>query len=391
MTSRSQMISGTKTLAMRTCLFGLAMISISSAGPVFQGIGDLPGGITATLARAVSADGLVVVGISSGLSGAEAFRWTAGGGMVGLGDLPGGSFQSDASAVSADGSVIVGKSNSAQAPVVEAFRWAGGVMEGLGDFPGGSFGSLANAVSADGTVVAGSGNHATGNEAFAWRRETGLVALGDLPGGLIASNAFGMSASGEVIVGGSISENGSEAFRWTAETGMQGLGFLDGGGALSTAEAVSRDGTAIVGYSDSLVDVAGYMWTEVDGMINLGAGFRPSALSDDASIVVGSAFLQEALIWTQDSGLQNLHELLESDFSLDLTGWTLEAATGISADGMTIVGYGTNPLGDTEGWIFVVPEPSTLALLAAGMFMLRRPSKRKSPPRARPPILSRTH
>ena len=38
----------------------------------------------------------------------EAFRWTSGGGMVGLGDLPGGSSASFATGVSADGSVIVG-------------------------------------------------------------------------------------------------------------------------------------------------------------------------------------------------------------------------------------------------------------------------------------------
>ncbi len=35
----------------------------------------------------LSADGSVVVGVSNSASGTEAFRWTAGGGMVGLGDL----------------------------------------------------------------------------------------------------------------------------------------------------------------------------------------------------------------------------------------------------------------------------------------------------------------
>ena len=34
-----------------------------------------------------------------------------------------------------------------------------------------------------------------------------------------------------------------------------------------------------------------------------------------------------------------------------LTGWTLTSATDISNDGSTIVGLGTNPDGDTAGWV----------------------------------------
>jgi probable HAF family extracellular repeat protein len=53
-------------------------------------LGDLAGGDCYSKARAVSADGTVVVGMGTSDSGSEAFLWTAGGGMVGLGDLPGG-------------------------------------------------------------------------------------------------------------------------------------------------------------------------------------------------------------------------------------------------------------------------------------------------------------
>ena len=55
------------------------------------------------------------------------------------------------------------------------------------------------------------------------------------------------------------------------------------------------------------------------------------------------------------------------DLGLDLTGWQLNNATGISADGLTIVGYGPNPNGDTEAWIAVIPEPSTGLLLMTGL------------------------
>jgi probable HAF family extracellular repeat protein len=90
----------------------------------FQGLGDLPGGSFYSKAYGVSANGSVVVGGATSASGAEAFRWTSGGGMVGLGDLPGGNFMSSAFDVSADGSVVVGHSNSASG--YEAFRWTSG-------------------------------------------------------------------------------------------------------------------------------------------------------------------------------------------------------------------------------------------------------------------------
>ncbi len=48
--------------------------------------------------------------------------------------------------------------------------------------------------------------------------------------------------------------------------------------------------------------------------------------------------------------------ILVTDLGLDLTGWQLDTATGISADGMTIVGHGNNPNGFTEAWIATIPE-----------------------------------
>jgi hypothetical protein len=43
--------------------------------------------------------------------------------------------------------------------------------------------------------------------------------------------------------------------------------------------------------------------------------------------------------------------MLTDELRLDLTGWQLSGARGISADGTVIVGFGTNPGGQTEGWI----------------------------------------
>ena len=83
--------------------------SIATAAPVsFTGLGFVPDRETSSRANAVSADGSVVVGSSTGPAGQDIFLWTAGGGMVSLGDLLGGSINAEAMGVSSDGSVIVG-------------------------------------------------------------------------------------------------------------------------------------------------------------------------------------------------------------------------------------------------------------------------------------------
>ena len=145
-----------------------------------------------------------------------------------------------------------------------------------------------------------------------------MVGLGDLAGGSFSSFANGVSADGLVVVGGSNSASGSEAFRWTSGGGMVGLGDLAGGIFNSNARGVSADGSVVVGGS-----------------------FTASG--------------QEAFIWDAINGMQNLQAVLEGQLSLNLTGWTLTTAFGVSADGTTIAGQGINPFGDTEAFIAFIP------------------------------------
>ncbi|MCH7547601.1 MAG: hypothetical protein IID30_14465, partial [Planctomycetes bacterium] len=53
----------------------------------------------------------------------------------------------------------------------------------------------------------------------------------------------------------------------------------------------------------------------------------------------------------------NLKQVLETQYGLSLTGWTLHAAWALSDDALTIVGWGINPDGNAEAWIVTLPAP----------------------------------
>ena len=59
-----------------------------------------------------------------------------------------------------------------------------------------------------------------------------------------------------------------------------------------------------------------------------------------------------------------------NDYGADLTGWNLFSAKGISADGFSIVGQGTNADGLPEGWIAYVPEPDARLLQITALLTL---------------------
>jgi|JI10StandDraft_1071094.scaffolds.fasta_scaffold34683_2 probable HAF family extracellular repeat protein len=325
----------------------------SAHSATFTPLGDLPGGHFFSAAYAISADGTTVVGSSTTENQqVRAFRWTAAAGITPLAPL-----SRDARGVSGDGSFAVGQSASLAA------RWdtAGGELM-LGDLPGGSTNSFAWAISGDGMTIVGSGTSAAGGEAFRWRNNEGMVGLGDLPGGGFSSTAFGISADGNTIVGSSSSTLGREAFIWQSSNGMQSLGDLAGGLTNSYARDVSADGSVVVGFgSNSTSQSVAWIWDTAHGMRALPFVFggAPSssawAVSDDGSIAIGSNNGQ-AFIWDAQNGTQSLHALLFG-LGVDVTGWFLTEATGVSADGRSIVGYGINPSGATEAFLAYIPEP----------------------------------
>lgn len=374
-------------------LLVVAVVPFFSPGPsiaaVFTPLGDLLGGDFYSTALGVSADGSVIVGQSKSGSGPEAFRWTSGTGIVGLGDLPGGNYDGLSRNVSADGSVIVGQSSQNSLGAYgyetwpEAFSWtAPGPMVGLGDLPGVRYYSQGWDASADGSVIVGMSQSSAsgwGFEAFRWTSGGGMVGLGDLPGGNIPggfgdffSRARAISEDGSIIVGeaASAASYGQwEAFRWESGV-MTGLGDLPGGIFYSMAQEISADGSVIVGFGTSGSGTEAFRRTSADGMVGLGdldgGIYESTALgaSADGSAIVGygtTASGREAFIWDATNGMRNLAGVLATA-GVDLTGWTLDYAHGISSDGRTIVGSGTNPDGYTEAWaasLGAIPEPSS--------------------------------
>jgi len=301
----------------------------------FQGLGSLPGssptGSGSSFASAVSADGLVVAGVS----GTQAFRRTVSTGMVGLGVVPGASSQP--AGVNVDGSVIVG-TNSFGAFPSQAFRWtaANGIVN-LGSLPG-YLVNGASGVNADGSVVVGTSNAAdTSGQAFRWTASSGMVGLGYLSGnnGNAWSTGRGVNADGSVVVGGSI----GQAFRWTPTSGMTGLGFLPGSNVEigSEAFAVSADGSVVVGQSGG----EAFRWTAATGMIDLGFSsayvcFQPFGVNADGSVIVGGSGgpASRAIRWTAGNGIESIQDLLTAS-GVNLAGWQLTGASGVSADGTT--------------------------------------------------------
>ena len=383
-------------------ILGVFMSPLVLQAANFTGLGDFPGGSFNSAALEISADGTTVIGRGHSARGREAFRWTSEMGMTVLGVLseealpggvPGGTpFLSDAHGVSSDGNTVVGLGVSINGS--EAYRWTSETgMVGLGDLAGGDFFSNARGVSEDGNTVVGQSESSNGREAFRWTSETGMVGLGDLPGGSFPdigtefeSSAAAISADGTTIVGQGVSTNGREAFRWTSETGMIGLGDLPGGRFFSLASGVSVDGSTVVGESWSAEDIQAFRWTQETGMVGLGdlpGGDTYSlahGVSTDGSMVVGRGTSDrgaEAFLWTEQEGMQSMESFLINNHGLteSLAGWELIDAFDLSADGLTFIGWGRNPLGDNEAWIArlgspnpIVPEPGTILLFGTGTF-----------------------
>lgn len=194
----------------------------------------------ATGAHAISRDGNWVAGyVQDPVTGQFcATRFLATGGAQLLGTLTGYP-SSDASAINADGTVVVGRCWIGNQQ--EAFRWTAGTgMVGLG------FGSEATAVSADGAVIVG---RAPGGGAALWTQNTGWQEIG------VGFRATCIADDAELVLGYIPYAGGSNAYHWTPTAGTREIDSVwqsdFGMPAIDFRElaGVSADGTVMVGNS----------------------------------------------------------------------------------------------------------------------------------------------
>ena len=301
-------------------------------------------------------------------------------------------------AVSADGTCVVGwalvrisRPDGSVGGYQRVIRWT--AAQGLQNIGGSTIVDPSNgivnsgagrAVNANGSVIVGDGGGICGySESFRWTQATGTQSLGTFPGNDMCGShvtVMGLSLDGLVAVG----QNNRRAYRWTLGGGMIDLGNLTNHTwRMAFAKSISYDGTTIVGSWG--VNAAGHIaqafrWRDGVGMENLGSldglGIEPAdggriSVSADGSVVVGTSYTSEGIVrpflWTSEIGMVNLQTYLPA-IGVDLTGWSLCYATGISADGRTIIGNACMSPASTSGFIITLPAvlPACLTLSGTG-------------------------
>ncbi len=359
----------------------LLCVAPAHAQPRFQLLGFINDDRDQTFAEAISADGSTVVGRGGTNAGPtrDAFRWTAATGMQLFNDIPNGSDMHAAYAVSADGAIVFGEGDIFNRR--PAARWS--ESGGFEDIGVASISNIAYAASADGSIAFGSSRYPVSNEvAFRWTETGGAVELA-LPGGAFETSLRGASADGATAVGWVETDDSgasTHATRWTEAGGFENL---TPDLQFAQARAISADASVIVGFGRNTDTGAltAFRWTDADAREDLvtEAVFSSTfanAASADGSVIVGSgrdaAGANTALVWEGDGPGRSIADILTNHFAVDLAEWTLTTATGVSADGLTIIGTATNAAGEFQPWIATIPAPNAAGLFTLTAFATRR-------------------
>ncbi len=203
---------------------------------------------------------------------------------------------------------------------------------------------IAHGMSHSGSVIVGWARE-TGNtrlRGWVWTSGGGIVDLETAGSDLQASrSAYGISGNGLVIVGFASTDSGSRFCSWTEILGQWEVSVASNVPNFSSrALDANYDGSVIVGWltpsggGSRALRYAGGTFTEIISSIPS----RATAVDDSGDIVVGyyeptTTSGNHAFIWTPDGNVIDLN-----DVAVVPSGYTLREATGISADGSTIVG-----------------------------------------------------
>ncbi len=288
-----------------------------------------------------------------------------------------------ASDITANGSWIAYRARPNGTGTLVAMLGAGDGSSGTPLGRNGNLSSAAVQINDAGSILFGFGTDSNGLlQAFRWTAGGGYQQFTD-PAGYDESLPAqrGTSSDGSVSVGdisnidlGTGTETAHQAYRWTLANGIVGLGYLPGGDR-SVALGVSADGNTVFGISNSTtspgVTYFGelYLWTSGSGMVSLGkpAGYDQynniGGTSADASVLAFSAGdstsqnPDAAFIFPTASHIYyDIGALLaQAGAGASIAGWSELTPFGVSDDGTTLFGSGTDPNGLTQGWVAHFP------------------------------------
>ncbi len=227
-------------------------------------------------------------------------------------------------------------------------------------------------VADDGTVVGLSfGDNFVGPAiAFIWTEAEGMAALPvNRPDTYSRANVI--SADGHVIAGWNDQEDGFRtAVAWTDQVPTD---IVDRDGlAVGEADGISVDGMFVVGssYTDIDGNTGSWRWNSHSNTLILvpTMTFAFGVTANGNTVVGNTGFFDDppraAVIWRKDVGSMMLADYLAEQNIIVPDGWDLSGGlTGISADGRTIVGWGTGPLG-TQSYVIRIDPPD--AIFAGG-------------------------
>lgn len=308
---------------------------------IFQGTGFLSGFKSKSEANAISGDGATVVGTSYSPGGSRAFQWRE---DI---DISAISTQgcSSAKAVNENGLVIAGSAGCSTDQV--ATVWTSGSARALS--PSVNAVTQASGLSRDGLVVIGTETPPESSPlAVVWSSTS--VAQRVANPSRLRSYATGVSGDGTMVVGYGYTYDltgSANAFKWTAAMGDVDLPVS--GPSDRQAHAISSNGRVIVGTFDLLA----VRWVDDAPATSLGAPGIPRAINADGSVIVGETGT-EAFVWTSGSMRTVKQLMLDAGVNLTTLKWLVTSATGVSADGKTVVGIGVHN-GVQEGWVARLP------------------------------------
>jgi hypothetical protein len=388
----------------------------ANAGAVFEAVEGVSGGNVwgRSIPTSISADGSTVVGwvVSNGpvVTEARIFRWSSGNDGVEIVD---GIWGIEGPVISGDGEVISGfregdidktggpfwlengVSLRIPPPVLPgASPWSPQAVLGAGDFR-----PEVRSISADGSrIVGGVPFNGVDYLGHPHCRDYGFVAdngnvqaLSEMLGQEGRRfDVLDVSAAGDVILASEFIDGDpilfppaggydlcfqsrvSETFLlkddvktviWSTPPGSH----ID----RSMPRLVSGDGKVVVGEDWPVVTrLKDGVWTTLEpapGALACSMG-GAGDVSHDGNVIVGASwpftysnlrlYQLRACIWDEANGSRDLQLWLEERYGLVLPGWSFQAATAISSDGLTIAGVGINPSGEHQAFRVVLSADS---------------------------------